>query len=161
MYSILIHAVEHWTALYSNHATLRTTVGFVHVAGLVGGGGCAIAADRATLMAMRASAEARVEHLQSLRSTHRVVLAGLAAVFISGALLFAADVETYAVSSVFWIKMGLVTLLLLNGALVAYNEQLAAESPDIGWTRLRGAAIASLALWFLTTLAGTALPNLG
>ena len=54
MTNLLARSVEWWTAVYSNHAVLRTAVTFAHVGGLVGGGGCAIAADRATLMLARA-----------------------------------------------------------------------------------------------------------
>ena len=154
-------AIEHWTAVYSNHAALRTAVGFIHFAGLVGGGGCAIAADRATLLAWKQSDTDRAAQLASIHAIHRVVVTGLVLIFVSGLLLFAADVDTYLTSRVFWTKMGLVALLLLNGVLVTRGEQLAATAVEAGWARLRLASIASLALWFLTTLAGAALPNVG
>src|SRR3954469_24731138 len=101
------HLVSWWAALYSGSAVLRTVVAFFHVAGLVGGGGAAVAADRAALKATRRGAPvARVE-LDAIHHTHRVVLLGLTAVIVSGVLLFAADVDTYAVSRLFWIKMAM------------------------------------------------------
>ena len=161
MYALWSAAIAHWAALYSNHAALRTAVGFTHFAGLVGGGGCAVAADRATLLAWKQSDTARDTQLASIRSIHRVVLTGLALIFVSGLLLFAADLDTYLTSLVFWTKMGLVALLLANGVFMTRGEQLAATEVDAGWARLRQASIASLLLWFLTTLAGATLPNLG
>jgi hypothetical protein len=161
MPGFLSGAAEQWTAIYSNHAALRTAIGFAHVGGIVFGGGCAIAADRGTLLVSGKDDGVRTAHLVSIRGIHGIVLAGLAAVFVSGLLLLAADLDTFLTSVVFWTKMGLVVLLIVNGALIVQAERLAAVTLDRGWSRLRLASIASLVLWFLTTLAGAALPNLG
>ena len=48
MPAVVSHAVAWWAALYSGSAVLRTLVSFVHVAGLVSGGGAAVVADRPT-----------------------------------------------------------------------------------------------------------------
>src|SRR5205814_2113084 len=104
--------VSQWAALYSNHAVLRTAVVFAHVGGLVGAGGCAIAADRATLLASRRHEAERRIQVEALAGTHRVVIAGLIFIVVSGLLLFAADVETFLYSRVYWIKMTMVVLLL-------------------------------------------------
>jgi hypothetical protein len=157
--NIMIHLVALWTSLYSNHAVLRTAVGFVHIGGLVGGGGCAIAADRMTLLAGREDRPTRVLQLTSLRTTHRVVLAGLAAVIVSGVLLFAADVDTFLYSKVFWLKMGLMVLLLFNGCVLVRAERRAEQGDEDAWRWLTWTSTISLALWFLTTLAGTGLLN--
>jgi len=109
MTAALSQAVQSWTDVYSHSSLLRTLVGFAHVAGLVGGGGAAIAADRATLKATRSGALVGRDELNAIHTTHRVVVVGLAAVILSGVLLFAADVETYSVSRIFWVKMGMVT----------------------------------------------------
>jgi hypothetical protein len=157
--NFVIHLVAVWTSLYSNHAALRTAVGFVHIGGLVGGGGCAIAADRMTLLAGRRDRPTRILQLGSLKSTHRVVLVGLAAVIVSGVLLFAADVDTFLYSKVFWIKMGLMVLLLVNGWLLVRAESRAERGDEDAWRRLKWTSTISLALWFLTTLAGAGLLN--
>ena len=160
MTAALSQAVQSWTDVYSHSSLLRTLVGFVHVAGLVGGGGAAIAADRATLKATRGALVGRDE-LTAIHTTHRVVVAGLAAVILSGVLLFAADVDTYSVSRIFWVKMGMVGALMINGALLVRVGR-DGRVPDPGMRHaLRRMTVISMALWFLTTLAGAALPNIG
>ena len=153
--------IESWVSLYSNHAALRTGVEFVHIAGLVAGGGCAITADLATIIAVRDGSAAGTTQLHLLKQTHRIVVVGLVALTMSGLLLFAADVETFLYSRVFWLKMGLMVLLLLNGLLLLRGERQVRRGLPGAWARLHFAAVASLVLWFLTTLAGAALPNIG
>ena len=88
------------------------------------------------------------------------MLYGLAAVIVSGVLLFAADIDTYAPSKLFWIKMGMVAALMINGAFlvrVGHGVQVPDERTR---QTLRWTAGLSLALWFLTTLVGVGLPNI-
>ncbi len=158
---MLSHLVELWASVYANHAALRTAVEFVHIGGLVGGGGCAVAADRATLLAIRQPPAARAAHLRGLSSVHRVVVAGLAAVALSGVLLFTSDLDTFLYSKIFWLKMGLIVLLLANGALLLRAEHRAEQGDERAWSRLAWTSGVSLALWFLITLAGATLPNIG
>src|SRR5215831_15149902 len=101
MPSVLSHFVAWWAPLYSGSAVLRTLVSFVHVAGLVSGGGAAVAADRATLRATKRGLAVTRQQLIAIHNTHRVVVIGLAGVIVSGLLLFAADVATYAPSKLF------------------------------------------------------------
>ncbi len=159
MSPFLTDAANAWAALYSDSAGLRTGLGFAHVAGLVVSGGSAIAADRAVMRAKPLEAIERLERVAALHSTHRLVVVGLVIVIASGLLLFAADVETYVASWVFWLKMGCVALLLANGALVMAGGRAVQRQRAYGWALLRGATLASLSLWFLTTLLGAALPN--
>ena len=160
MTAFVSHVVGSWAALYSGSAVLRTIVSFVHVAGLVGGGGAAISADRATLKATRARVPVTREQIDAIHNTHRVVIIGLASVIVSGVLLFAADVATYAPSKLFWLKMVMVAALMVNGAFlvrVGHGVQM----PDEGTRRtMRWTAGLSLGLWFLITLAGAGLPNI-
>lgn len=108
---------------------------------------------------------ARARLLEELSAAHRPVLAGLAVTAVSGLLLLAADLETYLASPVYWVKMGLVVLLLANGALLARTERaLAMPELDAGaaaasWRRLRRSAHASRLLWLLILFAGVALVN--
>jgi len=160
MPAALSHLVVSWSAFYSNSPFLRTLVAFVHIAGLVGGGGAAVAADRATLKATRKGRLVLREQLDAIHNTHRIVIAGLAAVIVSGVLLFAADVSTYGPSKLFWIKMTMVAALLINGALLVRVGH-GVKMPDERTRRtMRWTAGVSLALWFLTTLAGAGLPNI-
>lgn len=158
---MLSHLLDSWSSLYANHAALRTAIEFAHIGGLVAGGGCAITADLATITAARARSEARTTQLHVLARTHRIVVLGLVALFVSGALLFAADVETYWYSRIFWLKMALVALLLINGGLLLRGERQVRRGDARAWARLHYTATVSLVLWFLTTLAGAALPNIG
>ncbi len=111
-----------------------------------------MAADRGILAAVRTSGPDRSSLLASVRTTHTVVLAGLGAVIASGVLLLGADLDTYLASKLFWTKMALVALLIINGLVLTK----ATSSESLRWT-----AIASLTLWMLTTLAGTGLLNIG
>jgi hypothetical protein len=154
-------AASQWTSVYSNHAALRTVVVFAHVGGLVGAGGCAVAADRATLLALRRHEAERRHQVEALAGTHRVVVAGLIFIIGSGLLLFATDVQTFLYSRVFWIKMTMLLLLLVNGAVLTSAERRATRGDDRAWGRLRATAVASLTLWFLITLTGVALTNVG
>ncbi len=151
--------VQSWNTWYSNSAVLRTGLDFAHVGGLVVAGGCAIVADRATLRAARTSG-ARLAELDALEGTHRTVIVGLAIVIVSGLLLLAADLDTYLGSVVFWSKMGLVVLLLGNGAVIMRAGHRARAGEGSAWRTLRAASVLSLLLWFSTTLLGAALPNL-
>ncbi len=152
--------LESWSSLYANHAALRTAIEFTHIGGLVAGAGCAIMVDLVTITAAAGGPAARATELQLLGQTHRIIVLGLALLSISGALLFAADVETFLHSRVFWLKMGLMVLLLTNGALLRLAEGQANRGEPRAWARLHHTAAASLLLWFLTTLAGAALLNI-
>lgn len=159
MWTTLTSACDTWATMYQNSAALRTGIGFAHIAGLVVGGGCAIAEDRAILIADDAAVEVRRAQVRRAhQAAHRVVIGGLAVVMMSGLLLFAADLQTHLASTPFWIKMGLVAALLVNGWLMTRAEIALVATPS-AWPRLRLAAIMSIALWLTTTLAGAALPN--
>jgi hypothetical protein len=92
---------------------------------------------------------------------HAVVLAGLALSFASGVLLFLADVDEFLGSPVFWVKLGFVGLLLLNGFMMTRTEKALASGgdPTALWARLRTISVLSLILWTATTLVGVVLTN--
>jgi uncharacterized membrane protein len=150
-----------WASFFANHGIVRTLIGFMHVGGLLASGGCAVAADRATLLARRLGLAERMAQLGALKSIHRIVIVGLALIVVSGLLLFASDFDTYLYSKLFWTKMALVALLLANGALLIRSERQAEGGNAQGWSWLILTSKASIALWFLTTLAGSGLLNIG
>jgi hypothetical protein len=165
----LAHAAAPWKDLYDDSKTTATAVVFVHLAALFVGGGLALASDRATLRVAGGPPTERERHLAELGLTHRPVVVSLAIAFVSGLLLFLADVETFATSLAFWAKMALVALLLLNGlgmTRLEHRLRLAREAPTLVaadgpvWHRLRASAVASAALWLLTLLLGVALTNI-
>jgi hypothetical protein len=149
-----------WGSFYANHALARTLITFAHIGGLVLAGGAAMTIDRGLLWSARRGTERPETHLAAARSSHGFVLWGLALVTISGLLLFAADVDTFWASRVFWIKMALIALLVVNGAVLMRSERLASAGEVSAWRPLRWTAAASLVLWSLTTLAGVALLNM-
>ena len=153
-----------WANLYNDSTALETAVTFVHFSGLFVAGGFAFAADRTTLRALAQPAEIRAWHLGELRSIHRPVLIGLAATAVSGVLMFAADLRTYATSWIFWTKMALLALLLLNALGMLRVERQVRAGPTATsrmWSALRRTAVASMALWLLVLLFGTLLPTVG
>ncbi len=162
----LVRWVAPWQSAYSDSKVISTAVVTVHLVALLFGGGLAVAADRATLRALAVRArvpDAPVEHhlLAELGAVHRPVLIAMALLFVSGVLLSAADVKTYWGSWVFWLKLALVALLVVNGAVLERAESglRAGRDPDARWRRLRAATWASLALWTATTVVGVALTN--
>jgi hypothetical protein len=150
-----------WASLYSDHPAVQTAVTFLHVAGIFLGGGFAIATDRETFIALRAARlSGQIRHLAHLHTIHRPVLLGLVIALGSGFLLFAADIQTFARSPVFWVKMVLLALLLANGYVLSRTESaLRGGQPDSPalWARLSYVSAASIALWLGLILAGTVL----
>jgi len=148
-----------WSSIYSASPAIKSALAFSHIGGLIAGGGAAIAADRTTLRAMRRGQAALDHELEHLHHVHLFVIVGLAVVIVSGILLMFADLDAYLSAPVFWIKMGLVVLLMANGALVMRGGRRTHAGDPSGPPVLRFAASASLTLWFVTTLLGAILPN--
>jgi hypothetical protein len=148
-----------WASLYANSAAVRSGVAFGHIGALLGGGGCAIAADLWTLEASRRGDAAVRAELERLHGVHRIVVVNLAVVVVSGLLLMAADLDAYFASAAFWIKMALVVALVVNGALLVRTGSRIAARDSSAVRRMRVVSMASLALWFATTLLGAVLPN--
>ena len=154
----MIRLAEPWAAYYGDSPALQTGMTFAHLAGVLFGGGLAIASDAVTLRAARAH-EKRAQ-LRHISKVHRSVLTGLGITFLSGVLMAAADLEFLGTSKVFWTKMALIGLLLANGAIIERTESaLNATGTRFRerWTRLQTTAIVSLALWFAVVLTGTML----
>jgi hypothetical protein len=156
---VLIHAVEGWARLYADHKLISTGVIYVHLAGLLLGGGAAVAADRETLKAAGEPDAVRADHLSFLGTVHGIAIAGLAMLAVSGAAMFLADLETFWSARACWIKMGLLALLLANGVLMRQAERQAGTLPAQAWSRLKTTSVASLVLWFAILLASTLLAS--
>ena len=154
--AVLSGALTWWSSLYSDHHAVSVTVRFLHLAGLLIGGGPALAADRHLLGAFRRDEAARQAALALAGTSHRIVVPALALMGLTGVLMAASDLETFLNSRLFWTKMAIVGLLLTNGALLVLSERATVRGAgDRGWARLRLVSAASLALWLLALLAGT------
>jgi len=151
-------AAKPWADFYSHSKTTSSIVTWVHLAGILVGGGFALASDRAALRAIGADLDERTRVLRDFGTIHRPVLLALVVVVLSGILQTLSDAETFLVSKVYWTKMALVVLLLANGYNVMRTEQRLSLDPGSAnklWGRFRFGALASMTLWLATLLAGT------
>jgi hypothetical protein len=151
-------AAKPWADFYSHSKTTSSIVTWVHLAGVLVGGGFALASDRAAIRAAGADLDERTRVLRDFGTIHRPVLAGLTVVVLSGVMQTLSDAETFLVSKVYWTKMVLIVLLLANGYGVMRTEQRLALDPGPTnklWGRFRLGALASITLWLATLLAGS------
>ena len=153
--------VAPWADFYNGSSVAQSAVNFGHFGGMMAAGGLALATDRSTLRAAGPGGD-KAGYLRELSAVHPLVVGALGVTALSGLLMFAADLEALALMPVFWLKMGLVGVLLLNGYQMVRTERLLergdAADPK-GWRRLRAASLVSLALWFTVVLVGSILPN--
>jgi len=152
--AIVSSAVESWAAFYGDHQMVSVTVRYLHLAGLVTGAGTALATDRRILGVARSEPSERAALLPALRASHRVVMPALALVMLTGALMTASDTGTFFASRLYWSKMGLVALLLLNGLGLLAAERAAARERANGWRWLVRVSAVSLVLWLVILFAG-------
>jgi len=145
---VLLDVVQPWATLYGDSPVVSDGVIFTHFAGLLIAGGAAVAVDRETLTAPADDIAARARGIAAIRTVHRWVLIGLGLTVTSGVGLLASDLTTFWGAPVFWVKMGLFALLLLNGAWLQRTERRADPAAAGPWARIRWAAGISLALWF-------------
>lgn len=151
----VVEALAWWSSYYGDHQALSVGIRFLHLAGVVVGGGTALAADRDVVAAFRAGSEARAVALARLAGVHRIVVPALALMAITGAAMAAADTETFLNSRLYWTKMALVGALILNGAALVAAERRAGRGAARGWIALATTSALSVLLWLATLLAGT------
>jgi hypothetical protein len=150
----MIRKISSWAAFYDAHRMVSVTIRYLHLAGLVVGGGTALSADRRILKAARLGPTERSATVAALHASHRVVVPALAVVVVTGALMTATDTATFLGSRLFWSKMGLVTLLLLNGAGLLAAERAVSRERGRGWAWLGLTSAASLFLWLVILFMG-------
>ena len=147
-----------WSSYYGNHQLASVTVRFVHLTGLILGGGTGLFADRQVLRAMRASTEEREAALGQLHGAHALVVSCLAVMAASGILMTAADTSTFLVSKLYWTKMTFVALLITNGiVMLAAERRTRRVGVSTGWTRLAAVSAVSAVLWLTLLFLGTLL----
>ena len=149
--------VEPWSSLYADSKAIVAFTRFLHLGGLLLGGGAAVAFDRISFRADSESPAFRSHHQGQLRRVHRVVVVGLGLIVVSGLMMLAADLEAFLASWVFWIKMTLVLALAVNGYVITRIDASLRPDAPAGWTALRVTSGISFILWFAIVLAGTLL----
>jgi hypothetical protein len=151
------HLLARWAHFYGQTRAVSATVTYLHLGGILLGGGLAIAADVAALRLSPETVPDWPGELDRLAAVHRWVVGGLALIFGSGVVMMLAQVGSFATSGVFWVKMGLVALLIGNGY-ARVRCEIALRRGTVGrWGWFRRTSIASLVLWFLILLFGTLL----
>jgi len=147
--------IARWAHLYADHAQLSAAIMFAHLSGVLVAGGLALAADRASL-ALEAGSGSLVAEIARLKTVHAWVIGGLALTVATGGLQLLSDLHTYLTSWLFWTKMGLIAVLLLNGW-VRLRAERGIESGDVEphFRRFRRTSLASVMLWFAVLLAGS------
>jgi len=160
---------EPWRRLYSQSPLLSTLILFGHLGGLLAAGGLTVAAERATLRLDPDNDADRRRHLADLAHLRTPVWTTFGVALLSGVLLFFADVEAFAASRIFWVKMLLVALLIVNTAVTARLDNAlrcegdgascATEASARRWRRRRTGAVATAVLWFALVLVGAALAS--
>jgi len=151
---LLARAVDAWAAYYEAHRMVSVAVRWLHLAGLVVGAGTALVADRRVLVAWRGPHGAREAALAELRRSHRVVFPALAVIVLTGLLMTASDRGTFMGSRLYWGKLSLVALLLVNGTGLLALERAAQRDGASVWRRLGIVSAASLVLWLVVLFFG-------
>jgi hypothetical protein len=151
------HLLARWAHFYGQTKAVSATVTYLHLGGILLGGGFAVAADAAALRLSPETVPDWTKELDRLAAVHRWVVAGLTLIFASGVVMVLAQVGSFATSVVFWVKMGLVALLIGNGYARLRCEIALRRGTVARWGWFRRTSIASLVLWFLILLFGTLL----
>ena len=140
--------IKWWSSLYSDHSNLSNGITFLHLAGLIVGGGAAVTTDRQILKAWRAGGDRRRAVLDDVSAVHVFVVGGLVLTILTGALMMLADWHTFLGSKLFWTKMAGVGVLIVNGAVLGWAERLARQtSGNRGWPVLATVSTISLFVW--------------
>ena len=157
---------EPWNRLFGHSKLISGAVLGSHIMALFLGGGLAVAADRMTLRLSASDAAERGRQLREVKEVHPLVLLATVLLFVTGVLLATADVETFLPSPIFWIKLVLVALLVVNGAWLTQTERRLTARADDGspignqeWARVRLFSLFSVVLWTATAVVGIVLSN--
>ncbi len=149
----LANAFSWWSSYYGDHQAISVTIRFLHLAAMLVGGGAAITIDRQVFRERRVTSPRRGFTIAMLNGAHGLVVASLVLIVVTGTLMAGADVDTYLVSPLFWIKMGLFAGLLLNGAALARAGR-GATVTDLP-RRLVVTSVVSVILWLVIVYAST------
>lgn len=150
----LAGAIQAWADFKADHRVVTRGLGALHLSGILLGGGTAIFLDRAVRRAAGATETARTFILEEMARGHRVIVPSLAVVFVTGVLWTLSELDEFLTSPVYWLKMGLIALLLINAMTMIRAERGVRAGDATAWARLRTTATLSLVLWFAILVAG-------
>lgn len=166
----LAAVVQPFADFYADSKALIVGATTMHIGGLLAGGGLAISCDRSILRCPRKDGLAQRRVLSDIKSTHVIVITALACIVTSGLLFLAADLTTFVSSPVYWFKMSVVAVLLLNGVRLQRAEKrlnaaawlLIDDAPleQKSWNTLRISAVTSVVAWFTILFCGAVLANI-
>src|SRR5207245_467940 len=145
--TVVSQILTRWAHLYGR-TPVSATLTYLHLVGILVGGGVAVAADRASLRLSPATPDWSTE-LTRLAGVHRWVVAGLALIFASGVLMMLAELDSVATSVVFWTKMGLIAVLLGNGSVRMSAENEHGQVLAASWRLSRRVPVVSVVLWLV------------
>lgn len=151
----LANVLQWWSAYFGDHHVVSVGTRFLHLAGIVVGGGTAIAADAEALRARAHWEQRRAEVVAAMAEAHWVVVPAVALVVLTGTLMAAADFDTFLHSRLFWAKMALFAVLLANGAGLVTAERAAARAQSGPPGVLMAVSSVSLLAWLGLLLLGT------
>jgi uncharacterized membrane-anchored protein len=151
----LLSLIASWAEFYGNHQLASIFVRFIHLTAIVLGGGAALLIDFQVIRASRAGIEQKEKVFRYLKGIHRYVVAWLSVLIVTGVLMTAADYSVLLRSRVYWVKMALIAVLMLNGVTLLFAERNAEKlGVSSGWRRLTTASMLSVVLWQTTLFAG-------
>ena len=156
--STLAAVAAGWASYFGNHRLVSVAIRFLHLAGIMVGGGAALGADRQILRAARGTPLQHEVIFATLRAAHTSVIPSLAVVVVTGSLMTLADLSTFFASRTYWLKLSLVGLLAVNGvALLLAERQARRDGAAAIWTRLVVISAVSAFLWLAVLFVGTLL----
>jgi hypothetical protein len=150
--------IERWAHYYADRKLVSAAVTYVHLAGILLGGGLSVASDRASFQ-LGPDWPGLQDELDRLYSVHHWVIAGLGFTIASGLLMLLSDLHTFVTAPLYWTKMGLVAVLLTNGY-VRLRSEIALRQGRDRWRTFHRTSAASMALWFLVLLGGAFLTTI-
>jgi len=157
---------EPWQKLYAHSTIVATLVLFGHVGGLLVAGALTFSTEAGALRLDPSDDRERRRYFLVAVPARSAIFRALGVAMVSGLLLFLADLEAFAVSPVFWVKMLLVVLLLANAFMTSRLDARLRREDDAEatqrvrlWRRRRVSAWTTAALWFALVLSGSALAS--
>ncbi len=159
---MMADVIAWWSGLYRANDIVQMAAAFGHLAAIAFAARYALAGDAAALR-LTSSSRRPAEDLLRITTAHPRVIGGLAVALLTGLAQLAAQLDYLPRSPIFWIKMTMLALLLVNGRMIQLAGRAAAAAAatrETGSTSvavpsvLRAAAMRSIALWCAILLLG-------